>query len=241
MSDPSGATVPALVAQPFGRAVRGAVDRRPVAVAPAPRRRKQDDFERAWRQTVRWLVADVPGRVDLRATSAAGTATPTTELTVRASDPEYQPLDNAAVSVRVVRPNQEEVTLNAEPDAREAGTYAAKFVPREPGAYRAVATVAGPDGSAVGRREVGWCVQPEADEFARLDPNRELLEAIASRTNGEVVSADGLDEFVASLPSRKAPNIETWVSPLWHRASYFLVAMLCLVAEWGLRRRFGMA
>lgn len=240
--DAAGNELPALVSQPFGKGRSAAV-----MIGDLWRwglRREdstQDDFERSWRQTVRWLVADVPGRVDVRATPTAGTATPAIDLAVRAADLEYLPLDNATVSVKILRPNREEVTLPAEPDARDAGLYVAKYVPREPGAYRAVATVTAPDGSAVGRREVGWCVQPEADEFARLEPNRELLEAIATRTGGETVAADGLAEFVAALPSRKAPNMEVWVTPLWHRGSYFLVAVLCLVAEWGLRRRFGLA
>jgi hypothetical protein len=68
-----------------------------------------------------------------------------------------------------------------------------------------------------------------------------LLESIANRTKGETVAADGLSEFVAGLPSRKAPNMEVWVSPLWHRAWYFLTAVLCLLAEWGIRRRHGLA
>ena len=55
------------------------------------------------------------------------------------------------------------------------------------------------------------------------------------------MAADGLTAFAASLPSREAPNMEVWVSPLWHRASYFLIAILCLVTEWAIRRRFGMA
>jgi uncharacterized membrane protein len=242
VTDAAGTAAPALVAQPFGKGRAAAV-----LVGDLWRwglRRddaKQDDFERAWRQTVRWLVGDVPGRVEVRATPSAGSATPTVELAVRANDTEYLPLDNAAVSVRVVRPNSEEVTLTAEPDGRDAGLYVAKFVPREAGAYRATATVTAPDGSAVGRREVGWCVQPEADEFARLDPNRELLEAIATRTKGEVVPADKLDEFVSTLPTRTAPVMEAWVTPLWHRGWYFLLAVGCLVAEWGLRRRHGLA
>ncbi len=240
--DSAGNTHPALVVQPFGKGRAGAL-----LVGDLWRwwlRRddpKQDDFERAWRQTVRWLVGDVPGRVDVRATPAAGTATPTIDVTVRAHDAEYLPLDNATVKVRITRPNREELTLTAEPDPREAGLYVAKFVPRDAGAYRAVATVSAPDGSPVGKREVGWCVQPEADEFARLEPNREALEVIAARTKGAVVPADGLAEFVAGLPARAAPVMETWVSPLWHRGWYFLLAVGCLVAEWGLRRRHGLA
>lgn len=240
--DTAGTTRPALVVQPFGKGRAAAL-----LVGDLWRwwlRRddpKQDDFERSWRQTVRWLVGDVPGRVDVRATPAAGTATPTVDVTVRAHDPEYLPLDNAAVKVQIIRPNREELTLTAEPDAREAGLYVAKFVPRDSGAFRATATVSAPDGSPVGKREVGWCVQPEADEFARLEPNREALEAIAARTKGAVVPSDGLAEFVAGLPARAAPVMETWVSPLWHRGWYFLLAVGCLVAEWGLRRWYGLA
>jgi uncharacterized membrane protein len=240
--DPSGNTLPAVVAQPFGKGRSAAV-----LVGDLWRwglRRSdatEDDFDRAWRQTVRWLVADVPGRVEVRATPTAGTASAAVELSVRAADADFLPLDNATVSVKVTKPNREELTLPADPDAREAGAYSVRFVPREPGAYRAVATVTAPDGSAVGRREVGWCVQPEADEFARLDTNRELLESIAGRTRGETIPADGLPAFVDGLPNRQAPNMEVWVAPLWHRAWYFLIAVACLVAEWGIRRRAGAA
>lgn len=240
--DPFGNTVPALVAQPYGKGRSAAVLIGDLWRWGLKRNDPtQDDFERSWRQTVRWLVGDVPGRVEVRATLTAGTASPAVELAVRATDAEYLPLDNATVSVRVTKPNREELTLPAEPDAREAGEYAVRFVPREPGTYRAVATVTAPDGSQVGRREVGWCVQPEADEFARLEPNRELLEAVASRTKGEAIPADKLATFVDGLPFRQAPNMEVWVAPLWHRAWYFLVAVLCLVAEWGIRRRSGSA
>ncbi len=240
--DTTGNTVPALVAQPYGKG-------RSAAVLIGDLWRwglkrgdpTQDDFERSWRQTVRWLVADVPGRVEMRATPTAGTASPAVDLSVQAADADYLPLDNATVSVRVTKPNREELTLPAEPDAREAGGYSVRFVPREPGAYRAVATVTAPDGSPVGRREIGWCVQPEADEFARLEPNRELLEAVASRTKGEAIPEDGLPAFVAGLPYREAPNMEVWTAPLWHSGWYFLVAVFCLIAEWGIRRRSGSA
>jgi uncharacterized membrane protein len=240
--DASGKEMPALVAQPFGKGRSSALLlgdfwrwglRRDDA--------RQDDFERSWRQMVRWLVADVPGRVDVQATPNADEALPTIDLTVRASDAEYLPLDNATVTLRITRPNKEELSLTAEPDPREAGQYIAKYVPREAGAFRAMATVTSPDGSPVGNREVGWCVQPQADEFARLEPNRELLENIAKRTQGEMVSAEKLSQFVSDLPSRNAPSMEAWVSPLWHRGWYFAFAITCLAAEWGLRRRYGLA
>jgi hypothetical protein len=110
-----------------------------------------------------------------------------------------------------------------------------------PGAYRVVAKASAPDGSVVGEREAGWAAQPVADEFARLEPNREYLNEIASKTHGEVVDGERLPSFVASLSSRSAPITEPWTSPLWHQPVYFLIAIGCLLGEWGLRRVNGLA
>ncbi len=143
--------------------------------------------------------------------------------------------------MKVTLPGGEDLTLDAEPDGREAGTYAATYVTREPGPYRVMATAVAPDGAVVGQREAGWAAQPAADEFARLQPDRKWLESIAARTKGEVVDGDRLASFVSSLSSRDAPINEPWISPLWHQPLYFLVAILCLAAEWGVRRVHGLA
>ncbi|MGE3820386.1 MAG: glutamine amidotransferase [Isosphaeraceae bacterium] len=237
-----GATAPGLVAQRYGKGHaaalmvgdlwRWAIRRESAA---------EDDIERSWRQTVRWLVGDVTGRVEVSVTPKAGSASPAVELRVKVRDAEYRPLDNARVSLELTLPGGDALTLDAEPDGREAGTYAATYVARKPGPYRVVARATAPDGSAVGDRESGWAAQPAADEFARLTPDREFLESLAAKTGGEVVDGDRLDSFVASLASRAAPITEPWTSPLWHQPLYFLIALGCLTAEWGLRRVNGLA
>ena len=127
-------------------------------------------------------------------------------MSVRVRDAEYRPLDNAKVAFKVTLPGGDNLTLDAEPDGREAGMYSATYVPKQPGAYRVLATATAPDGSTVGEREAGWAAQPAADEFARLEPDREFLKTIASKTHGEVVDGDNLDSFVASLSSTHAPR-----------------------------------
>lgn len=242
VKDATGASRPALVAQSFGKGRAGAVLLGDLWRWGLKRTdAKEDDFDRSWRQTVRWLVGDVLGRVAVEVKPVAGLAVPAVRITVNAADAEYFPLDNAAVSVKISRPTGEDLTLAAEPDSREPGRYGVTFVPRESGAFRAVATVTESDGKAAGRREVGWVVQPEADEFAKLEPDREFLQSLADRTKGQLVDASGLNTFVENLPSRAAPVTEAWVAPLWHRGWYFLVTLACLAAEWGLRRRYGMA
>lgn len=237
-----GSTAPALVAHRFGKGhaaalLLGDIWRWAIRRESAA----EDDIDRSWRQTVRWLVGDVTGRVEVSVSPKEGSSSPTVAIKVRVRDAEYRPLDNAKVSLALTLPGGDALTLDAEPDGGEAGSYSASYVARLPGAYRVVATATAPDGSAVGDRESGWAAQPAADEFARLEPDRDFLEALAAKTGGEVIDGDRLDAFVASLASRAAPVTEPWTSPLWHQPMYFLIALGCLTAEWGLRRFNGLA
>jgi hypothetical protein len=240
--DSSGARAPALVAQSFGKGHVAALMIGDLWRWGMRRENTEEsDLERSWRQTVRWLVGDVPTRVELSVRPKPDSTVPALDLAVRVRDAEYQPLDNAKVSFRVILSGKDILTLDAEPDPQEAGTYRSSYVTKEPGAYRIVAAATAPDGSNIGEREAGWAAQPAADEFARLEPNREFLKTIASQTQGELVDSDNLASFVASLSSRSAPITEPWTSPLWHQPLYFLVAIACLLAEWGLRRVNGLA
>ena len=239
--DQQGREQPALVAQRYGRGRSAAL-----LVGDLWRwgMRRQgttdDDLGRAWRQMARWLVADVPQRVEVETIAGEGGTTGGVELAIRVSDAEYLPLENASLQIEVTDPDGNTSTLRAEA-GQKPGDYRATHVPRTPGAYRAVIRADGPDGAPVGQRATGWIVQPLADEFQRLQPNRDLVTRIADQTGGEVLKLDGLDRFVRSLESREMPITEPWVRPLWYNPWTFTLAILCLCGEWGLRRWKGLA
>jgi uncharacterized membrane protein len=238
----TGQAQPALVVQPFGRGRSAALLVGDLWRWNLKREdHRESDLEKSWRQTVRWLVADVPKRVEVetRRSRDAGAAGGI-ELLVRARDELFEPLDNATVAVRIQPPDQRQLEISAEPSAAAPGQYAASFVPRDPGAYRATVVVTAPDGSEVGRRETGWTAEPESEEFRTLAANRDLLERIAQETGGEVLVLNDLETFVASLPNRKIPIVESWTYPLWHQWTLFLFAAACLIGEWGLRRWNGL-
>ncbi len=237
----SGKQSPALVAQRFGRGRAAAL-----LIGDLWRwqlRGKAEDsgdLAMAWRQTLRWLVAEVPRRIELNVQRRHGSPGSPVEIRVRVDDPEFQPLDNAAVEITVDTPGGRTLKLTADADDERPGTFVAKYLPSESGAYRAKVLVSAPDGSAVGEREAGWTAQPAADEFRRLTPDLALLEQIARDTGGEVIQADRLQEFVADLPNRKIPITEPWLYPLWHHPLIFLLAIAALTSEWGLRRWKGL-
>lgn len=246
VTDEHGQEHPALVTQRYGRGRTAAL-----TVGDFWRWGMRDpdsrhDLEKAWRQLARWLVADVPQRVELAVEPAPAEAAGGVRLQVRVRDPEYRPLDEASVMVEVtaVNPGTNAVAgplrLRAEPAAGEAGLYEAIYVARGTGGYRAAVTVTNTTGAEVGRAEAGWAADLAAEEFRSLEPDVALLEEIARRTGGEVVPAERLAEFLRALPERRAPVMEAWTAPAWHTPWLFGLALACFVAEWGLRRRGGL-
>jgi hypothetical protein len=232
---------PALVEQRFGRGRSGALLigdlwrwslRRPPDA--------EEDLEKAWRQIVRWLVADVPQRVELELDRPDNASTDPVTLSVAVRDESYAPLENAAVTIRVTAPDKQTLDLAAEASDRKAGVYQATYVPRQPGAYRAEAAATAPDGNPIGQSQAGWTSDPAAEEFRQLRSNRELLSRLAEKTGGELVPSEQIEQFVAELPNRRAEITEPYVNPLWHQPWVFLLAIACLTAEWGLRRWKGL-
>lgn len=236
-----GRQFPALAVQRFGKGRSAAL-----LVGDLWRwnlRRKEpgeSDLEKAWRQTVRWLVGEVPSRVDTEIKRKRGAGGSGVEVLIRVHDEEFQPLDNASVTVEVSTPDDKRIELTAAPSAVVAGGYTIAFSPRMPGGYRGEVVATAADGSEIGRRSIGWATEPASEEFRQLQPNREMLASLAEKTGGEMLELNQLDDFARSLPNRRVPVTEPWTFPLWHQWGVLLVAISCLAGEWGLRRWKGL-
>ncbi|HEY6168138.1 MAG TPA: glutamine amidotransferase [Verrucomicrobiae bacterium] len=246
---------PALVAQRFGHGKTGVLTIGDFWHSGLGDETRSKDLGKAWRQIVRWLVADVPSRIELSNESAPGDSGEAVKLVAKVHDDKFLPLDNATVklSVRQIglgtssgatnRPvaKSAPVALVAEPNTSEAGTYESAFAPRESAGYLAEAVVVNDAGAEVGRAETGWAAEFAAAEFASITPNHALLETIARKTGGEMVAASKLEQFAKELATKRAPITENWLRPLWHTPVMFLFALACFVGEWGLRRWKGLA
>lgn len=245
-TDDTGTALPALVTQRFGRGRSAALTIGDLWRWGMQDAEKRKDLDQTWRQLLRWLVADVPNRVDLTAEPVAGDANGAMELQVRVRDAKFQPLDNASVTVEI-EPivfgegalSTNRLRLPAEAKLTEPGLYQLTYVPKLAGGFKATAFVTNDTGVAEGRAEVGWSSDPAAEEFASLTPNVALLESIARKTGGELVPADRLREFVTRLPTKAAPVMEPASQPAWHNPFLLGLALLCFLVEWGLRRRVG--
>jgi len=257
VSDSSGTKYPGVVVERYGNG-RSAV----MPIGDLWRwgfrdREVHRDMDKAWRQMIRWLVSDVPNRVELIAEPQPGDPNQAVQLQVRVRDKKFQPLDNAKVTLNVQWISESApagtnatatvadsrtniIRITAEQSLTEPGLYLASYVPRQTGGYFAETTVLDSAGASVGHANAGWSADPAAEEFKSLRPNRGLMEFIAKETGGEIVPAPKLDDFARALPGKKVPITENWTTPFWHQPLVFIFALACFAAEWGIRRMKGL-
>lgn len=240
--DSNGESHSALVTQNYGKGRSGALligdywrwgmNRRDPAA---------NDLATAWRQTVRWLVADVPGRIEVSVDQSESVLSDY-RIQVRVRNEEFQPLDNAELKMSVTRPDGTRVLVRCQPSDHEAGVYLAEFPALKGGEgnYLVEVVCLNPDGTLIGSRQAGWVYSPASQELGDLAPNETWLRQLAERSGGEMLNPADLDDFVKQLPNRRLPRKETSIFPLWHHMLFFWIAIVCFAAEWGIRRIRGL-
>jgi hypothetical protein len=246
--DESGGELPALVVERFGRGSSAALTIGDVWRWGMKDPEARADMEKFWRQMIRWLVSDVPRRIEITEEPQAGDPNGAIHLMARIRDAKFQPIENAQVSFEVQRvtfdssaiQETNRVRLRAEPSLSESGMYEATYVPRLNGGYRATVFATNAANAEIGRAESGWSTDLAAQEFRSLVPNYPFLRELARRSGGEIIEAGQLEEFVKSLPKKQAPIMETDSHSIWDTPLLFGFALACLLAEWGIRRWKGL-
>jgi uncharacterized membrane protein len=235
---------PALVVQRLGNGRTAALTIGDVWRWGMQKPQMHDDMDKFWRQTLRWLVTDVPDQVSLQAVQNLQETNQHVTFQVRVRDKAFEPVDSASIAVEVREPGGQRVQLTAVPVSTESGLFEATYVPRTSGGYLAQATATDATRAKLGDAQAGWTVDLEAREFQSVKANRPLLEKIARRTGGRIVEADELENFARNLPRQKAPVMEVWIKPLWDLPGILpavcLFILSCFAAEWALRRWKGL-
>ncbi|MES2922705.1 MAG: hypothetical protein V4819_14220 [Verrucomicrobiota bacterium] len=190
------------------------------------------DLDKTWRQTTRWLLADVPRPLAVKAESAAGGQMVTTELL----GDDFQPDEAGGVTLRVRRPDGTWTSISPRPHASKAGTLEALHTATEPGPYLAEAITRAADGKPALTARTGWVVNALRDEYLAIKPDMAAMNRLATATGGRILTPDGLDEFIAGLKDLPMPVTETRSEPLWHSPIWLAVALACFIGEWSLRR-----
>jgi uncharacterized membrane protein len=194
------------------------------------------DLAKFWRQIARWLVADVPSLVELTMKQDAGKVVET--LLVRVRDAKARAVEDAEVDIQVRGLGEDEsaaVVLRAEATP-QVGTYSVEYPAGNRGALIGVATARTSSGEVLGRSEFGWVQDSVAEEFKTVSSDAKAMKDLAQKTGGEVLSVEGLGALAAKLNNNSNAATEVRMTPLWHTATVFVLALACFCAEWVIRR-----
>ncbi len=198
-------------------------------------------LHQAWRQIIRWLIADVPNPISMSVEPAEGSLSgQSAKLRVEVKTADFKAKDNVEVEIEVIRPDGSSLVGSAEPADGKSGVYEFSLITVNEGAYQARASILDRDGSPLGTAQVGWVYEPSFVELEKLGTNRNFLTAIARETGGEVIRPTDLESFTKRLQRKPLPITETELEPLWHQGWLLGLVLACLGTEWWLRRRNGL-
>ena len=190
------------------------------------------DLDKSWRQMARWLLADVPRPLMVRAERSAGGQAIATERLGK----DFQPAESGGVTLRVRRPDGSWTQLSPRPHPTKAGTLETTHSATAPGAYLAEATTRAAKGQPALTASTGWVVNALQDEYLATRPDMAAMQRLATSTGGKVLKPGDLDAFVAGLENLPLPVMETRSEPLWHSPWWLMATLACFVGEWALRR-----
>lgn len=195
--------------------------------------------ETFWRQLLRWLVNDVPDRVEVLSTDE-GAVDEGIPVRVTVSDSAWIRANGASVRATVSAPdgNVSELTLGWATD--RDGEYQATLVPAVNGVHEVrVTAVLGRD-TIVGEPAFLRVAEPTAEYFgAQLRPA--VMQQLAEETGGKYYPAAEASRVTQDIVYTTSGITVVERLDLWDMPALFLLMLGLAAGEWLFRRRRGMA
>jgi len=196
--------------------------------------------ENFWGQLLRWMVDGVGGPVEIRTTTDRVEPGDTVELVAHVADHTFVELNDARVVARVTPPAGAPFDIPMQWTGERAGEYRATFAAAERGHYEVRADATRGD-TSFGSGVTHLRAAPGDAEYFDATMHAGRLRRIASETGGKFYTANtvrGLPEDLkyAGRGVTTVEERELWQMPI------ILLALVALVsAEWGYRRKVGLA
>jgi len=192
-----------------------------------------------WRQLLRWLVEDVPPRLDLTLSThrvhSGGTIRLRSELLEFGDNTDDPPQLRAVLTAPT---GMEQVRrLNRHPSM--PGVYEAEIANADPGNYL-LRVEFETQGKVTSSAESRFIVTHDGSEHYRSEMNEKLLRKIATSTNGGFYLPDEADDLAGALEAHQRGANTLVRYELWDMPVIFLLLMLFLCTEWGYRRWRGL-
>ena len=193
-----------------------------------------------WQRLARWMVDGVPDRVMVSSTPDHVQKGEPVTFTADIMDPEYKGIDDGHITAHVTSPTGKTEDVPMTWTVKREGEYTGRFTPDEDGLFkvRVGGTRADKD---VGSNNVTVRVAPSDAEYFDAAMRAPLLKRIADDTQGKFYHASDTSTLVDAITYSGSGVTVVDEKDLWDMPIVFFVLIGLLGAEWGIRRRRGLA
>ena len=196
--------------------------------------------ETLWRQLLRWLVADVPAEVAITASKDRVSPGEPVTLTAEVDDNRYLKLNNAQVSAEITGPTGVRQSIPLDWTVSRDGEYRGTFTPAADGFYEI--KVAAKEGNNVLPGGTTYVqAAPLTTEYFDAEMHAPLLRRIADETGGRFYTPDNVNTLAEDVSYTQSGAAVVEEKDLWDMPIIFLLVVGLVGAEWGYRRKRGLA
>ncbi|MFI5232313.1 MAG: hypothetical protein ACHQSE_07355 [Gemmatimonadales bacterium] len=197
-------------------------------------------FPTFWRQLLRFLTSDVPGRVAVRL--GADQVNPGVAVPLEAAvvDSAYFSVNDAQVVAHVAGPVGAVRDVPLEWAVDRDGEYRGTFTPDQPGIYTVRVEARSRDGSVASDSAFVRVADLNA-EYVDAEMRAALLQRLARETGGRFYTPATVSTLAEDLAMSKRGVTVANEMDLWDMPANFLLLVVLLSAEWGYRKLRGLA
>lgn len=200
---------------------------------------EDQSHESFWRQTLRWLVSDVPGRVNVMAASDRAAPGEPVALSAEVADAAFLRVNSAEATASVTSPSGVVREVPLEWSVTRDGEYQMAFTPDERGVHRVEVSARVGGDTVVGAPafvEVGDLTT----EYFGAELRSSLLRRVAEETGGRYYTPETVDALAGDLVYTEGGNTVVERLDLWDMPIIFLLLLGLVAGEWALRRKRGL-
>jgi uncharacterized membrane protein len=192
-----------------------------------------------WQQLLRWLIAQSPGPVAASMPARVLLDQGHVELTAEVRDKQFQPAPDAHVTAQITGPGDLNAALDLTPSQETPGLYSAEWTAEKPGTYLAEVDAESADHQPLGSDVVTFEREDGTAENFHTGQNQRLLEQLAQETGGQYWKSGDLKNLPRDISYSDAGISVRSTKELWNMPIVFLLLLGLPIAEWLLRRKWG--